>query len=451
MSEQNLLNEKQLAVLRWVGEGRPKGVYEHGFDHRVTARALERRGLLSVQGHGRSWRASLTDEGRYYLEHGSYPPSEDSDATEVKLATTSLHAFEPTYKPVDDLLDRLESEGGVLRFDALSDAERIGYVRAVRQLRFSGVLGPQRLLKVTGTRRGPLVIELIQSSTQAEMPPQIPMPAEADRNRPEIQALIEHASHLRVNETTRPRAWALVQGISEECVRRGWTLSVDKAPSFLIAVGEDSYRCVLSEERVKRDIYTDQALAERRYEWQRVSPTRMEVWSGRLKLELNPGYNSRWWADRQRWTLVSKLPEFFDIIEEWSHAAQDKREKLGAYHAKQVKEWEEAIPQAREAYLLKLNADRARQQAEQWKRAAQLRSYSQAIRHQAEEFDEQAQEHALEWATWIDEHADRIDPLNDKSQLTMSESSTLGDKELDPYMPHGWSVENPPEPRTWLP
>lgn len=91
MAEQNLLNEKQLAVLRWFGEGRPKGVYEHGFDHRVTARALDRRGLLSVQGHGRSWRASLTDEGRYYLEHGSYPTSEDSDTTETKL-TTSLPA-----------------------------------------------------------------------------------------------------------------------------------------------------------------------------------------------------------------------------------------------------------------------------------------------------------------------------------------------------------------------
>ncbi|MFT8356343.1 MAG: hypothetical protein ABF780_02685 [Bifidobacterium aquikefiri] len=451
MPKQNLLNKKQLAVLRWVGEGRPKGVYENGFDHRVTARALERRGLLSVQGHGRSWRASLTDEGRYYLGHGSYPPSEDPDTTEVKLATTSPPASEPTYKPVDDLLDRLESEGGVLRFDAPSDAERIGYVRAVRQLRFSGGLGSQRRLKVTGTRRGPLTIELIQFSTQAEMPPQIPMSAEADRNRPEIQALIEHASLLAVDEATRPRAWALVQGISEECVRRGWTLSVDKDPSFLITVGEDSYRCVLSEERVKRDVYTDKDLTERKYEWQRVSPTRMEVWSGRLKLELDPGYNSRWWADRQRWTLVSKLPEFFDIIEEWSHAAQDRREKLEAYHAKQVKEWEEAIPKAREAYLLKLNADRARQQAEQWDRAAQLRSYSQAIRHQAEEFDEQAQRHVLEWATWIDEHADRIDPLNDKSQLTMSESSTLGAKELDPYMPHGWSVENPPEPSTWLP
>lgn len=450
MAEQNRLNEKQLAVLRWVGEGRPKGVYEHGFDHRVTARALDRRGLLSVQGHGRSWRASLTDEGRYYLEHGSYPTSEDSDTTETKLAT-SLPASEPPYKPVHDLLDRLECAGGVLRFDAPSDVERIGYVRTVRQLRLSGGLGPQRLLKVTGTKRGPLTIELIRSSTQAETPPQIPVPADADRNRPEIQALIEHASHLMVNETTRPRALALVQGISEECIRRGWALSVDKKPSFLITVGQDHYRCKLSEERVKRDVYTDEDMAECKYEWQRVSPTRKEVWSGRLKLELNPGYNSRSWADRQRWTLVSKLPEFFDIIEEWSHAAQGRRKKLEAYHAKQVKEWEEAIPKAREAYLLKLNADRARQQAEQWENAARLRSYSQAIRRHAEEFDEQAQKHALEWATWIDEHADHIDPLNDKSQLTMSECIKLGAKELDAYMPHGWSVENPPEPCAWLP
>lgn len=32
-------------------------------------------------------------------------------------------------------------------------------------------------------------------------------------------------------------------------------------PSFLITVGEDSYRCVLSKERVKQDVYTDEDVA----------------------------------------------------------------------------------------------------------------------------------------------------------------------------------------------
>ncbi|KFI81047.1 hypothetical protein [Bifidobacterium psychraerophilum] len=84
----------------------------------------------------------------------------------------------------------------------------------------------------------------------------------------------------------------------------------------------------------------------RKYEWQRVSATRMEVWSGHLKLELDPGYGSRSWADSRRRPLIAKLPEFFTTVEEKNQAAQDKREKLTAYHAQQIQEWKEAIPRA---------------------------------------------------------------------------------------------------------
>jgi hypothetical protein len=67
------LNATQLAVLTWVGDGTAPGIYE-GWSHRLVARALHNRGLVLVKGHGPSWTASITEDGAYYLEHGTYPP-----------------------------------------------------------------------------------------------------------------------------------------------------------------------------------------------------------------------------------------------------------------------------------------------------------------------------------------------------------------------------------------
>lgn len=66
------LNAMQLEVLAWVRDGAPDGVYE-GFGHRVVARALHNRGLVTVAGHGPSWQARIRDDGLHYLQHGRYP------------------------------------------------------------------------------------------------------------------------------------------------------------------------------------------------------------------------------------------------------------------------------------------------------------------------------------------------------------------------------------------
>jgi len=57
------LNEKQTAVLKWVIEGCPDGVFATGYEHRVVGRALERRGLITITGNGPSWTATATKAG----------------------------------------------------------------------------------------------------------------------------------------------------------------------------------------------------------------------------------------------------------------------------------------------------------------------------------------------------------------------------------------------------
>jgi hypothetical protein len=63
------LTGPQLAVLAWVADGCPEGVYE-GHQHKVHANALANRYLVAISGSGRTWSCSLTERGRAYLEYG---------------------------------------------------------------------------------------------------------------------------------------------------------------------------------------------------------------------------------------------------------------------------------------------------------------------------------------------------------------------------------------------
>lgn len=62
---------------------------------KISAAALKSRGLATVIGHGRSWTATITDSGTHYLEHGTYPPS-DEPSVAVIVASHSRRTTPPT-------------------------------------------------------------------------------------------------------------------------------------------------------------------------------------------------------------------------------------------------------------------------------------------------------------------------------------------------------------------
>lgn len=445
------LNEAQLAVLRWVAEGQPKGVYDEGFEHRITARALERRGLVKVRGHGVSWTAAVTSDGRYYLEHGRYEPSQEPPLAPAATRRQSRRSTPPapTPVPIDDIVDQLRRAGGVLRIEAPSAVDRVSYRHAVDRARATGEVPLPERLKVTGVKRGPLIIELLEVADAAE--PTIVVPEEVNPRHPAVRAIGKSESFAVSNEQ-KPRALALVQAIAEECRRRGWAMTFDESPGFVITSGQDSYRCLLLEEREKRDVFADADVAKRKYDWQRVSPTRADVYSGRLRLEIGQGYSVRWWADRKRWTLASKLGNFFDTLDELSTAARDTRSRIEQKHREDVAAWEQAVPRARERHIRALNADRAITQVAAWQRANELRAYASAVAAggRPDTEDPHTQERA-EWAEWLLGEANRIDPLTDPAQLHLDVPEQISIADLDKYMPKGWSSRHPPDAPRWLP
>lgn len=67
------LNDRQLDVLEWVGEGCPARDWPNS-TYKTVAVALQNRRLLTISKKGGQWRADLLDAGRHYLAHGAYPP-----------------------------------------------------------------------------------------------------------------------------------------------------------------------------------------------------------------------------------------------------------------------------------------------------------------------------------------------------------------------------------------
>jgi excisionase family DNA binding protein len=84
------ITSRQLEVLRWIGDGCLPGRWADE-THKASARALASRGLAQVgrpKSAGGAWSATLTEAGRYYLDHGRYPaPPPDPPA-----AADDVHA-----------------------------------------------------------------------------------------------------------------------------------------------------------------------------------------------------------------------------------------------------------------------------------------------------------------------------------------------------------------------
>lgn len=113
------VNEAQRAVMEWVAAGSPADVME-GYSHRISARALQFRGLLKISGKGPTWRAELTDAGRAFLRAEPTTSSEASDDVEPLVTATTAPSPSPTPKPkapsvTEQLVADVVAAGGVLR------------------------------------------------------------------------------------------------------------------------------------------------------------------------------------------------------------------------------------------------------------------------------------------------------------------------------------------------
>lgn len=445
------LSERQLKVLEWVSEGSPDGVWE-GTSYKRSAYALVDRDLITVDRRRRSWSAALTEDGRYYLQHGRYrtrPESRRSiSSTKSQRQRRSADA---TISP-SDLIAEVQEAGGKLVIPDPTPERRAAYRSAISVAISSGLVPAGHALRHTGRDRGDLVIRLAPRSEDTRRKEQlapVPVPTSLDPVHEAVRVIRdERPQLLDVEGAARERALLLLQALADECERRSceFVLRPEDTPTFRISARGVDFDFRMYEELERRPVLNEDELSEVRYTWQRVRSTVRDVRSGKLALSTGSSYSPVWWADRKRWSLADRLPHVFEYIEKTAQERIDARERARRDLEERKHAWAEAKARARELYVGDLNRRRRDEQLARTRRAEELRSYATEIEQIASGTREpdQAQE-MYAWAAWAREDARATDPLLNPAELKVEEPEEISASDLEAFMPRGMSVLRPPQ------
>ncbi|WP_029089701.1 hypothetical protein [Brevibacterium album] len=445
------LNPIQLKALEWVARGCPEGVW-HDSSYKVSVYALATRGLVKVDRRRGSWSAAMTDDGRFYLDHGHYrineePPSDKHSGPRGR--TTQKASFSVTAEAL--IADLLAHDGTLTVADPPPEV-RAAYRRAMSMAIADGLVPAGSALRHTGRDRGDLVVRLIPKDDAPQRPELAPIPVPDDLSRlhDAVRELRDsRAERLDVTPSEQRRALLILQAIADECERRGHEFGLpsdDDSGTFRLTVDGVPTDFDMLEERVRRPVPNADELAEARYEWQRVRSTVQKVPSGKLLVQSGPSYSRTSWADRKRWTLDSRLPHLFAYAESQAAETLERRARDERERAERQRAWEQAKTEARQRYIEDLNRRRLGEQLESHRRADELLRYAEALEKKAAALDDQGEAHQVRaWTEWARSEAERIDPLLSPADLQYVEPDEVADADLDPFMPRGMTARRPPD------
>ncbi len=506
------VNDRQLEVLRWIADGCPKGKWpEDDNIHKISAAALKSRGLATVTGHGRTWTASITAAGTHYLEHESYPPSDEPPVASV-AANRSRREMPPkldlgegaseTLAEAKALIEQLQKQGELTVSDP-QESVRSRYRRVLHACRVHHLVPAGQELRFTGRSSGDIVIMLCTGS-----------PADItnwDRirttartvttNLDVLRAAVETTSVLdAVSENLRSRAIEMVLGLAEELRAHELRLGVNvklKTPKLFVQV--DTRRRSLELTEILDEVPhvpTDAEQRElRRSPWKQI-PKFDSVPSGRLHLKIerdgshqvdlgHQSYryerNSDSWSDEKKKPLETRIREIaraikkgvVDDADALEREEQQRAEAHEAYKRKQAAErqaWEAVRERARaKAVLIQREVTFARA-FESWQGAQELRDFASQLEAEATTKGLLSDRPRLrEWLEWARSRADEFDPIVNLEHLDDGVfDAEPSAKDLRPHM-EGWDpsaphkdysigrgtrepqAEHAPQPRAWHP
>ncbi|THV41179.1 hypothetical protein [Glycomyces buryatensis] len=457
------LNDRQLEALQLVGSGDDLSSTERE-PLRITARALESRGLVSISKSTGQWRATITADGRFYLEHGYHPDarrtSKDSGRTteEARTVPSPGKAVKPrktreipTEIPRDrradaiGLINRLSSERTV-RLPALSESEFARWRKTVDHAKRNGLVPEGHHIEFIGSADTSATIRLIAAvhpnaaRKHAQGLEPVPVPERLQRPHPVVARLRDDVDRLTMPKDLRRRSLLIFQAIASAAHDRGWKVRdqpVDQRHHY----GSGSRRRYDRREgavQVGIDGFTYAVTIDQEFP-QSENPIKAK----NLKLELPySSYGQHKWADRKTMTLEDRLPEVMDGLAK--SAAGDRRSAIAAEKAKveRQRQWETVMANAKVQALEHHYASALEQQSQAFERFKRLTAYCDLLeeRLQEEEADHPDNDAARQWLAWARTFADSTDPL--RTLPAMPTAPEFKAEDLKPFLGR-WSPYGP--------
>lgn len=440
------LNRAQLDVLEWVRQGCPDEEYE-GWSHRITARALHNRGLLVIKGQGKSWSATLTAEGAYYLEHGKHPPSEASSGADTsrrpesgdrqlvapRLSRTSAaQQKKPVRKPkrpgpLDQMMTALQDADD--HRISVPSAEATRYRQLVGAAKRYGRIPEGMRITVGYGRNGQSTVTLEPlPGWQTRVLEPVPVPNRLREPSDVVQALSQSSTFqvrgepkiraLRIAEAlvgvARERGME-VEAVLRQAAHRGYYGGgVSRRDGIEFRMDAGRFRLWFTQAMLQQP-HEPTAREIKRVQYGHLFPDFDEVPDEHLGLVLE-GEGGRFWADEWKDTDEHQLEDdLAQILEEirlrHGHQVVQRKEKQDQFEARQ-RAYEQDRAQAMVKYRQHFLANAMKTQAASWDEGIRLRRYAEAIRNQAERLEGTEQEQELSWAGEIEAESERIDPLS---------------------------------------
>lgn len=470
------LNPAQLEVLTWVRAGSPDAVYTD-WSHRVTARALHNRSLVIVTGHGAGWSATLTDDGAYYLENGTYPtdstavaepsamtgkavpePRQPRQARMPRPSVTPRKAEAPKPKkpgPVDEMMAALQNAEG--HHIAVPASEESRYRQLASAAKRFGRVPDGMQISVSWSRNGQSTVTLESlPAWQTVVLEPVAVPKRL-RDPSDVVIALSESGAFQVTGEPRKRALRLVEALVVTARERRMTVSpllnqpVNRDYYGRDGARRDEVEFVLDDDRFR--VWFTQATLQEPHEPTRREIARVqygylfpdvdEVPDEHLGLVLDGEGGKFWasnWKDTDEHQLENDLAQVLEEIrlrhDHLVEQRQAERERRVAEKRQHEEDSARAVLKYRKQFLI----DTMNKQARRWEEATALRQYADAVRAEAERLNGDERDSALAWAEQIEAQASRTDPL--PSAATPPDIPEPSGSDLAPFMksrgPYGW-------------
>lgn len=457
------LNERQQAVLDWITNGCPDGTWSDT-TYKVSAQALQNRGLVKITKRRGYWTAELTDKGRQYSGGENSSSAETSSRTPEgpgagarkprPRTTPKTHAIY-----ADQLLEELAANNGYLIKPIDPGPHAVSWAHRVNITRKSGKIPATQELHGNRTHRG-YEIKLIDIPAWrlAELAP-LPVPTRLTRPHAIVAALQKQPQLLGLTKAVQGRALRIIQALITATRLQGHVVALGPTrgavpphrrrkaePHFTItAQGEKVGFLVLQEPDRSEHIPTDKELADaKKHSWMRI-PRFDYAPSDRLRFILRGGnpHRATEWADTAGRPLEDQLAEIAQEITLRGEAAERRRRADQLAAEDRRRRWEAAMQEARTAYA-HAHAHRVKhldEQAETWHRAMRLAVYMTSVRSHAAALPPGEEKAEIEeWLAFASTHLQRLTETASAPKLPTPPKP--GAAELEPFL-HGWSPYPP--------
>lgn len=469
------LTDRQRALLQRVASGDDLADAPNG-DKRSAA-VLHDRGLVVVRGS--PWRVAITEAGRFYLEHGRFPDKTRTRvAAQVKqqanrqraantqvlpppLATTSPARPRPK-RPPPHATARISTErraAAVELVDELvvaeekviknpDEAAQTHWRQVVDFAKRNQLVPAGKRIERTLTRWGELRIRLLNgphpnTRNDASLPV-VPMPTELRDLHPVVKSIRDDSGRLRMCASLRHRCLLYFHGLTQEAVRRGYTVQqqpiADAHRGRTTTYGRPGAKDYSRREGelnivvdhflylITIDQQHPEAEDDERYD-------RLYVWV-RGTGHTYDGCRTHW-RDGKRATIDDSIASVLREIESWAAAARRQKDNRQAC-------WQAAMDEAARLATHDCLVTELESQVHHWRQIRDLRQYCGALEARIEDADEdEPVDEARRWLAWAREHAEIMDPL---FQLPVTPTPKLRPADLEPYL-DGWSPHGPEEYR----